>query len=72
MQDYSDKTEEYFAAARKEIGPLLPARAESVLEVGCGTGATLRWLKESSRVGHATGSSCSSRLPSLRVRTLTA
>ena len=55
MQDYSNKTQEYFAAARTDVATLLPARVESVLEVGCGTGATLRWLKEHSPVGHTTG-----------------
>jgi len=55
VQDYSDKDERYFSGARREIEPLLPARAERVLELGCGTGATLAWLKSSGRARHATG-----------------
>ena len=47
MQDYTTKPEAYFANPRKDIQPLLPEHASRVLEVGCGTGATLRWLKES-------------------------
>jgi SAM-dependent methyltransferase len=43
--DYSDKAPDYFSHARREIAPLLPARCNRILEVGCGTGATLRWLK---------------------------
>jgi 2-polyprenyl-3-methyl-5-hydroxy-6-metoxy-1,4-benzoquinol methylase len=55
MQDYTTKPETYFANARKDIEPLLPARASRVLEVGCGTGSTLRWLKESGRCDEAVG-----------------
>lgn len=35
----------YFEHTRREIASLLPTRLGRVLEVGCGTGATLRWLK---------------------------
>ncbi|MFM7028905.1 MAG: class I SAM-dependent methyltransferase [Chakrabartia sp.] len=38
--------ESYFAHARTEIDPLLPARASRVLEIGCGSGATLGWLAQ--------------------------
>lgn len=38
--DYS-----YVGRAREEILPLWPERCERVLEVGCGTGATLAYLK---------------------------
>lgn len=34
---------------------MLPQKAEAVLEVGCGTGATLRWLKDSGFAKHTTG-----------------
>lgn len=54
-QDYDGKTATYFAAARFEIEPLLPAFAPSVLEIGCGAGQTMRWLKESGRAGQAWG-----------------
>ena len=41
MQSYTDKSEDYFAHARKEIAPWLPAQCGRVLEIGCGAGATL-------------------------------
>lgn len=47
--DYSDKTAQYFANARKDILPLLPAHCATVLELGCGSGATLKWLKAEQR-----------------------
>ena len=37
--------EEYFEHTRKDISPLLPVRAVNALEIGCGTGSTLAWLK---------------------------
>lgn len=37
--------EEYFEHTRKDIAPLLPASALNALEIGCGTGSTLAWLK---------------------------
>lgn len=43
--DYSGKATSYFTHIRQEISPLLPLGCERILEVGCGTGATLRWLK---------------------------
>jgi len=43
--DYSSKTTSYFAHTRREIAPLLPPRRTRILEVGCGSGATLYWLK---------------------------
>lgn len=54
-QDYSTKTEQYFTGARADIASLLPGRVETVLEVGCGTGSTLRWLKESGLATSTTG-----------------
>ncbi len=55
MQNYEDKTAGYFSTARRAIEPLLPAAAARVLELGCGTGATLAWLKDSGRAGHTVG-----------------
>ena len=45
-QNYSTKETAYFTRVRMDILPLLPAFSESVLEIGCGNGATLRYLKE--------------------------
>lgn len=42
---YEGKDAGYFGIARREIYPLLPAAAGTVLEIGCGTGATLDWLR---------------------------
>ncbi|HYD65228.1 class I SAM-dependent methyltransferase [Azospirillum sp.] len=35
----------YHDQVRRDVAPLLPARTRRVLEIGCGTGATLAWLK---------------------------
>lgn len=53
--DYSEKPAGYYGHARTEIAALLPARADRVLEVGCGRGATLAWLKQTGRCKHTTG-----------------
>lgn len=37
---------DYFGFVRTEISPLLPTHAKRVLELGCGSGATLAWLKQ--------------------------
>lgn len=42
---YKIKEERYFDSVRKEIEPLLPEKINKVLEIGCGSGATLEWLK---------------------------
>lgn len=36
----------YFSHARRDIEPLLPAKAERILEIGCSSGATLGWLRD--------------------------
>ena len=53
--DYADKPAGYYGHARTEIAALLPARVDRVLEVGCGRGATLAWLKHTGRCEHTTG-----------------
>jgi 2-polyprenyl-3-methyl-5-hydroxy-6-metoxy-1,4-benzoquinol methylase len=45
IQNYADKGLDYFSHARVDIAPLLPTHAPRVLDIGCGAGATLRWLK---------------------------
>lgn len=45
------KQEWYYQFVRRDIAALLPEYAESALEIGCGGGATLDWLREN---GHAT------------------
>lgn len=43
--DYGDKVYEYFENVRLDALALLPEEVDRVLEVGCGTGNTLAWLK---------------------------
>jgi len=45
----------YYAFVRREIEPLLPARADHVLEVGCGQGGTLAWLRDRGIAARTTG-----------------
>lgn len=52
---YTDKDTNYFKLARQEIAPLVPETAHRVLEVGCGAGATIAWLKSIRRVEFAAG-----------------
>jgi len=52
---YEDKQAWYYAFVRKDIEPLLPARSDRVLEIGCGGGGTLAWLKESGRAQWTAG-----------------
>jgi 2-polyprenyl-3-methyl-5-hydroxy-6-metoxy-1,4-benzoquinol methylase len=47
VQNYSHKAESYFTRARVDILPFIPqGGVDRVLEVGCGNGATLSYLKE--------------------------
>jgi trans-aconitate methyltransferase len=43
---YSTKEPTYYQNVRREILPFLQLKDRSVLEVGCGEGATLRYLKD--------------------------
>ena len=45
----------YYATARREVASLLPPGPGRILEIGCGTGATLSFLKESGRCSWAGG-----------------
>ena len=55
MQSYSDKSDDYFAHARKEILPLLPQNCGRVMELGCGSGATLGWLRQTRKATYTVG-----------------
>ncbi|MHB8759491.1 MAG: class I SAM-dependent methyltransferase [Thiobacillus sp.] len=53
--EYQNKATGYFSATRFDIQPAIPFFSESVLEIGCGTGATLAWLKDSGRCKSTSG-----------------
>ena len=55
MNLYGDKQSDYFANARQEIAPLLPVNADRVLEIGCGYGATMAWLRSIRSIKFAAG-----------------
>lgn len=55
MQSYIDKSESYFSHARREIAALLPQHCGRVLEIGCGSGATLGWLRQDKRTLRTVG-----------------
>jgi 2-polyprenyl-3-methyl-5-hydroxy-6-metoxy-1,4-benzoquinol methylase len=44
---YEDKGEQYYSHVRREVAPLIPQQCQRVLEIGCGQGDTLVWLKDS-------------------------
>ena len=50
---YSDKGDQYYANARPEMLPFVPAQARTLLEVGCG-GADFAALLKSQRTIHVT------------------
>lgn len=52
---YEDKQDWYFSFVRRDIEPLLPQRAKRVLELGCGGGGTLAWLRETGRAQWTAG-----------------
>ena len=52
---YSEKSQAYYQSARKEILPLLPPGRMKILELGCGEGATLAWLKGIERCAECVG-----------------
>jgi SAM-dependent methyltransferase len=52
---YAKKPDGYFGHARQDILPLVPRFAETVLEVGCGEGATLNWLRSLGRCRRTIG-----------------
>lgn len=52
---YAQKPPEYFGRARTDIAPLLPGCAARVLELGCGNGATMAWLRTVREVEYSAG-----------------
>ena len=52
---YAGKSQAYYQSARKEILPLLPSGRMKILELGCGEGATLGWLKSIDRCAEGIG-----------------
>ena len=52
---YASKKMTYFSAPQTDMGTFLPPRAERMLEIGCGTGATSAWFQQHGRVGHTIG-----------------
>ena len=52
---YSDKGQRYFSLARQEIAPLVPRQARRILEIGCGAGGTIAWLRSVREVEFAAG-----------------
>ena len=51
----SQKQSWYYAFVRKDIEPLLPVSTPRVLEIGCGGGGTLAWIKQSGRAQWTVG-----------------
>ena len=49
------KRNTYFSQIREEIMPLIPPKVNKVIEIGCGTGTTLKWLKENNFVAYTIG-----------------
>jgi 2-polyprenyl-3-methyl-5-hydroxy-6-metoxy-1,4-benzoquinol methylase len=54
-QKYRDKEDVYYGNCRKDILPLLPKRASRILEIGCGSGDTLAFLKANGYCHHTIG-----------------
>lgn len=54
-QTYEDKPLDYFSRARTDLLKVLPSFSERVLEIGCGSGATLAWMKSQGLAEHTTG-----------------
>jgi 2-polyprenyl-3-methyl-5-hydroxy-6-metoxy-1,4-benzoquinol methylase len=55
MNHYNEKAVNYFSNARTDIDPLLPEVVGTVLEIGCSSGGTLEWLRDTGRSVHTCG-----------------
>lgn len=49
------ETLDYFSGVRSEVLPLLPFEKGRILEIGCGSGATLNYLKDHHKISWAGG-----------------
>lgn len=52
---YHDKQDSYYAHARREVLPLIPADTKHLLDIGCGNGATAALIKKSGLCDTASG-----------------
>jgi len=57
---YASKPADYFDDARTEIAPLIPETVARVLEIGCGSGATIKWLQSIRQLQYTAGVELSS------------
>lgn len=55
INHYKEKDSAYFGWDRQEILPYLPAAADRICEIGCGTGTTLARIKQSYNSSFAAG-----------------
>jgi SAM-dependent methyltransferase len=55
LRQTGDSETGYFGHVRREIGALLPMEANDILEVGCASGLTLKWLKSRYPQARTTG-----------------
>lgn len=56
MNLYEEKTDQYFGHARSDAIELLPSGAlGDILEIGCGNGATIAYLKQQGRASRVVG-----------------
>jgi 2-polyprenyl-3-methyl-5-hydroxy-6-metoxy-1,4-benzoquinol methylase len=53
--NYTDKPSRYFEHVRLDAASLVPENANRVMEIGCGAGNTLPWLKANKGCAWATG-----------------
>ena len=54
-EKYGDKFQDYYTGVRKDILPVIPKHSARVLEIGCGQGNTLAYLKDNGYCDWACG-----------------
>jgi SAM-dependent methyltransferase len=55
LSEYYRKNPRYYGNPRIDIAPLLPESTGKVLEIGCGDGATLAWLRATNQCKYTIG-----------------